>query len=311
MEKHNDSLVSIVLCFFNEERFLAEAVNSILLQDYPHWELILVDDGSSDGSVTIAKKYAADYPGKILYTNHQRHANKGLSASRNAGIKKSRGVFIAFIDADDVWLPQKLSFQLNIFKHHPEVSVLVEASLYWNSWTISDRPDVIVPVGVKEGVYSPPYLMEALYPLGTGSAPCPSGIMIRSDVTERCLFEESFRDIYQMYEDQGFLSKVYLKEKIYVSAACNNKYRQRPASLVSSVQQNGQYHLVRSYYLQWLAVYLKYQSVPRHILVLLNKARAPYLKPFWYKVTTLYPKIVKGYTAKCLVKVGVLNYNKA
>lgn len=311
MKKKHDPLVSVILCFFNEEKFLAEAVNSVLQQDYAHWELILVDDGSSDKSVHIAKKYEADYPGKIFYLQHHLHRNKGLSASRNVGIEKAKGEFIALIDADDVWLPQKLNFQLNIFEDHPEVTVALEASLYWNSWTDSNRPDVVVPVGVKQGVYNPPFLMETLYPLGNGSAPCPCGIMIKRCVTERCLFEESFRGIYQMYEDQGFLAKVYLKEKVFVSSACNNKYRQRPASLVSSVQENGQYHVVRSYFLQWLAVYLKYQTTPRHIIVLLIKARDPYLKPFWYTVTTIYPRMLKGYAAKCLVKLGLLNYSKA
>ena len=308
MERKTTPLVSVVLCFYNEERFLQEAVQSVLDQDYNHWELILVDDGSSDGSVSIAKSYAENYPGKIFYLDHPGHQNKGLSASRNSGIRKAKGEFIAFIDADDVWLPHKLSFQLTIFRTHPEVTVLLEASLYWNSWMDNRKQDTVVSVGVPEGIYDPPTLMEELYPLGKGSAPCPCGIMIRHEVTQRCAFEESFRDIYQMYEDQAFLCKVYLKETVYVSSACNNKYRQRPSSLVSSVNQNGKYHIVRSYYLQWFAVYLKSQESSKRVRALLERARAPYLKPLWYKLTTLYPRRAKGYAAKYLVKLGVLSY---
>jgi glycosyltransferase involved in cell wall biosynthesis len=310
MRSQPQPLVTVVLCFYNEEKFLREAVNSVIAQDYKNWELILVDDGSTDSSVLMARNYAEQYT-QIHYLDHPRHANKGLSASRNAGIKKAKGEFIAFIDADDVWLPNKISHQLNIFRTYPQVTAILEASLYWNTWTKTDRQDVVVPVGVPEGVYEPPRLAEALYPLGKGSAPCPSGIMIRREVTTRCLFEETFRDEYQLYEDQGFLGKLYLSETIYVSSACNNKYRQRASSIVASVKGKGKYDLVRSYYLQWYSVYLKSQNAPKRIWSLLDKARAPYLKPLWYRMQVTYPRKAKDYAARCLVKMGLLSYSKS
>jgi glycosyltransferase involved in cell wall biosynthesis len=310
MSTQPNPFVSIVLCFYNEENFLRDAVNSVIAQEHKNWELILVDDGSTDRSVLIARNYAEQYP-QIHYIDHPRHINKGLSASRNAGIRKSKGEFIAFIDADDVWLPVKLSHQLGIFEKHSDATVILESSQYWNSWTTTDKPDVVVPVGVKEGIYDPPFLAEALYPLGTGAAPCPSGIMIRREVTTRCLFEETFRDEYQLYEDQGFLGKIYLNEKIFVSAACNNKYRLRPSSIMHTVKGKGKYDLVRSYYLQWYSVYLKSQKAPKRIWSLVDNARAPYLQPLWYKMKVLYPRQAKNYTARCLVRMGLLSYNKA
>lgn len=310
MKTVSNPLVSVVLCFYNEEKFIEESVQSILDQEYKNWELILVDDGSKDKSTAMAKRYAENYPDKIFYLDHKRHANRGLSASRNAGIRNAHGDFIAFIDADDVWLSNKISHQLEIFKSHPEVTVVLESSLYWNSWTNSSRPDVVVPVGAKEGIYDPPYLMETLYPLGSGSAPCPSGIMIKAEVTTRCLFEETFRDEYQLYEDQGFLCKVYLNETVFVSAACNNKYRIRPSSIMATVKGKGKYDIVRSYYLQWFSVYLKNQNAPRRIWALLERARAPYLQPLWYKLKFMYPRKAKAYAAKFLVKLGVISYSK-
>jgi glycosyltransferase involved in cell wall biosynthesis len=309
MNSEPKPLVSVVLCFFNEERFLREAVNSVIAQHYTNWELILVDDGSTDGSVRIAKAYAEQYP-QIHYIDHPRHVNRGLSASRNAGIRKSQGDFIAFIDADDIWLPNKISDQLNIFRKHSDVTVAMSAALYWNSWASTDKPDVAVQVGVAEGVYNPPELAEALYPLGKGSAPCPSTMMIKREVTTRYLFEETFRDEYQLYEDQGFLGKVYLHEKVFVSSSCLIKYRLRPTSIVASVTANGRYDLVRSYYLQWYAVYLKSQKAPKKIWSLLENARAPYLQPLWYKMQVTYPRQVKNYAARCMVKLGLLNYTK-
>lgn len=311
MNTQGSPVVSVVLCFYNEERFLDEAVHSVIAQDYPHWELILVDDGSSDRSTLKAKEYARKYYDKIVYVHHPGHCNEGLSASRNLGISRAKGEFIAFLDADDVWYENKLSAQLSIFEKNPEVTVLLEASQYWRSWSSENEKDVTVAVGVPEKVYDAPELMLKLYPLGTGAAPCPSGIMARRDVFERCEFEESFRGIFQMYEDQAFLCKVYLGEKIYVSHDCHNRYRQREASLVSSVYESGKYEMVRKYYLQWFRTYLKHKRVlNKRVWEVLNKAIMPYREPLRYQLTQIYPKAAKAIAARWLVKLGVLSYSK-
>ncbi|HEV7621281.1 MAG TPA: glycosyltransferase family 2 protein [Flavisolibacter sp.] len=116
---NQDPLVSVITPFYNEEKFLKEAIESVISQDYQHWELLLVDDGSNDASTEIAKSYAISNPGKIFYIEHPDHINKGLCASRNLALTKARGDFIALLDADDVWLKQKLSSQVQIFKQHP------------------------------------------------------------------------------------------------------------------------------------------------------------------------------------------------
>ena len=306
-----EPLVSVVLCFYNEQSFLREAIQSVFEQNYHHWELMLVDDGSSDEGTDIAKNYASRYPDKVFYLEHPYHQNKGLSASRNAGIKKCRGSYVAFLDADDVWLPEKLSSQIDIFRKHP-VTVILEASLYWNSWSDKKKADTVVPVGAPEGIYRAPQLMLGLYPLGKGAAPCPSGIMVQRAVLRRCVFEELFRGIFQMYEDQAFLCKVYLKESVYVSAACHNKYRQRAASLVSAVHDSGNYHKVRSYYLYWFRDYLRgqpfrYRSVER----LLRKAQMPYREPLLYKLSVDLPQQARKMLIRVLIRVGILNYSKS
>lgn len=312
MKNSDNPLVSVVLCFYNEKLFIEEAIRSVLSQNYEHWELILVDDGSSDESVSLAKKYAKLFPDKIIYLEHPFHQNKGLSASRNAGIKICRGTFIAFIDADDVWLQDKLQYQLNIFKTNPGVTVALEASLYWNSWNDANKPDQVIEVGAKEGIYNAPQLMLNLYPLGKGAAPCPSGIMVHRAVLKRCVFEELFRGMYQMYEDQAFLCKVYLKEVVYVSAACHNKYRQRSASLVSSVHETGNYHKVRSYYLYWFKEYLESQPYSyKNVRKSLRKAQMPYREPLLYKIMVESPKLARKILIRILIRVGLLNYSKS
>src|SRR2546427_10186945 len=99
----NQPLVSVVIIFWNAERFLQEAFASVFAQTYPTWELLLVDDGSSDESTAIAQRYVEHHPGQVRYLEHPGHANRGMSASRNVGIRHARGPYIAFLDADDVW----------------------------------------------------------------------------------------------------------------------------------------------------------------------------------------------------------------
>lgn len=312
MKIKSNQLVSVVLCFYNEERFIEEAVASVLAQDHTEWELFLVDDGSSDKSTSIAKALASQHEGKIFYLEHEGHANKGLSASRNLGISHVTGAYVAFIDADDVWLPAKTTHQLSIFNQNPEVTLILEASLYWYSWNDPNNFDVAIPIGIaQDKIYHPPQLMLNLYPLGKGAAPCPSGIMARKNVLEKNQFEESFRTIYQMYEDQGFLCKMYLHETIFVSSACNNKYRQRPASLVSAVHDSGKYDIVRRFYLEWFQKYLldKKINYPQ-VNQALKNALMPFHNPLRYKFTIHFPKRIKGRIAGLLVKMGLLNYKK-
>ncbi len=311
MKMHDNPLVSVVLCFYNEEKFIEEAIGSVLAQDYTNWELILVDDGSSDASSDIAREYARKYYNKIFAIHHPGHCNEGLSASRNLGIARCKGDFVAFIDADDVWHADKLSAQLKLFAKHPKATVLLEASEYWRSWSSPNEKDVIVTVGAPEGLYEAPELMLQLYPLGSGAAPCPSGIMVKREVLDRCEFEESFRGIFQMYEDQAFLCKVYLNEKVLVSHSCHNRYRQRVSSLVSSVYETGKYDMVRKYYLQWFRTYLKHKRIAnKNVWSVLKKAVMPYSEPLRYQMTHIYPKVIKAIAARWLVRLGVLSYSK-
>src|SRR5215217_1967355 len=141
-------LVSVIIPFFNEERFLEETIQSVLHQTYPYWEILLIDDGSSDNSTALAKNNASRYPDKIFYVEHEGHVNKGLSATRNAGIAKARGELVALLDADDIWLPEKLQKQVAIFQQNPQIAMACESSFYWSSWYTDLYPEAEKPVGV-------------------------------------------------------------------------------------------------------------------------------------------------------------------
>lgn len=298
-------LISIITCFLNEQKFLEETIESVLGQEYTNWELLLIDDGSTDNSTQIAQDYAGRHPGKIYYFDHEGHGNIGLSGSRNSGIRRAKGDLVAFLDADDVWLPQKLGQQLSIMQAHPKVAMVCEASKYWYSWDDPakvKKKDRVVEVGygLPEGVYEAPELMIQLYPLGNTGAPCPSGLMCRkAALLEVGCFESHFTGPYQMYEDQGFLSKIYAQHPVYLSRACNNLYRQRPGSLVQAVTESGKYHAVRQYFLEWLEKYLQEHGLQHpQVQKLLQKALRPYRQPLTYYLTDTLPAKVKKFVRK-------------
>jgi glycosyltransferase involved in cell wall biosynthesis len=247
--------VSVVICFLNEERFLAEAVESVVQQTFTDWELWLVDDGSTDASREIAKQFAQQNPGRIFYIDHADHRNLGLSASRNVGIRSARGRYVAFLDADDAWFPRKLGDQAALLDRHPDAAMVIGASKYWQSWSgESEEVDVVTPIGAEhDTVVAPPQLMTRLYPLGEGACPPPSDIMVRREVLEAVGgFEASFRGPLMLYEDQAFLSKIYRSFPVYVASACWDLYRLRPDSIVATAHAGSGYWEVRLHFLTWL-----------------------------------------------------------
>jgi glycosyltransferase involved in cell wall biosynthesis len=279
-------LVSVILCFLNEEKLLSEAIESVISQSYMNWELILVDDGSTDRSKDITQLYINSNPGKVNYTDHENHANRGLSISRNHGIAISNGDLIAFIDADDVWLTDKLKIQVNLMLANPKAAMLCEASLYWHyPWSNNPDPKEIIQIGKKrDRLFAPLELIGDLYPLADGDAPCPSGIIIWRDILlKHGGFEPSFTFLY---EDQAFLYKIYLNEYIYISSCCNNLYRQ---------QENKKYQdydNIRKYFLDWLEKYIRQNNIQdKKLDKLLKKALASYQPPRKYTLKYFYHRI--------------------
>lgn len=102
-------LVSIIMPLYNAESFLNESVGSILSQTYDNWELIVIEDCSSDGSLSLARDFEKQ-DGRITVYRNKR--NLGAAKSRNEGLKFVSGDYVAFIDADDAWFPEKLERQL-------------------------------------------------------------------------------------------------------------------------------------------------------------------------------------------------------
>ncbi len=115
-----DRLVSVVVPTYNRAYCICRAIDSVRQQTHSNWEILLVDDGSTDNTkAVIASTYAGDP--RIRYIYQQ---NAGVSAARNAGIRESKGDYVAFLDSDDTWKPWKLETQLECFRFFPEVGMV-------------------------------------------------------------------------------------------------------------------------------------------------------------------------------------------
>lgn len=286
--------VSVIMIFLNAERFIAEAIDSVLAQDYGDLELILVDDGSAAPCASLARSYAERFAPFIRYVQHEGGRNRGMSASRNLGLACAQGAFVAFLDADDVWAPSKLREQLAIMEAHPGVHMVCGAVRYWTSWEGGD--DRIIPTGhVQDRVVTPPDASLALYPLGSAAAPCPSDLLLRREAVAAVGgFEEHFTGANQMYEDQGFLAKLYIASPVYFSGRVWLSYRQHEASCVAEVTRDGRYHEVRRYFLDWFEGYLAAQptqSLP--VRRALRRARWQYTHPYLFRLLDLGGKFAK------------------
>jgi glycosyltransferase involved in cell wall biosynthesis len=282
---NNKPLVSIVIAFLNAQTFIQEAIESVLAQTYEYWELLLFDDGSTDEGSMIALKYSEQYPNRIHYLEHQDHQNRGVCASRNAAIRHSQGEYIAILDGDDVWLPHKLARQVEILNSYPEAGMVYGASHYFD--TADPSRNFVEKIGFEANkLFQPPELVTLCYPLGQAAAPCPSNVLLRRDTIERVGgFEESFRGIYQLYEDQAFLMKVYLTTPVFVADECWDKYRQHANSCMARTRE--QASAIRLYFLNWLGDYLSKRQIddPR-IWKLFQQALWPYQHPILSKTLT-------------------------
>ncbi|MDO8140583.1 MAG: glycosyltransferase [Candidatus Brocadiales bacterium] len=210
---NNLPLVSVILPTYNCAAFLPHSIGSILAQTYHSYEVIVVDDGSTD----ITREALHPFMQKIKYIRFE--YNKGLPTARNAGIQSAQGKYIAFIDADDLWLPDKLETDVGYFQQHPEVSMVFSKHI-----NIDDRGCVIdgnirkqLPYG---NIFIPLYMEQNFI--------ISSSVVVRKEVFETAgLFDERFFNCqdWDMWLRIAFHFKAVGINKTLV------KYRHNPHSL--------------------------------------------------------------------------------
>lgn len=252
----NKPQVSVVTIFLNGEKFIHEAVESVFAQTFNNWELLLVDDGSTDASTQIALRYAKQNPANILYLEHAGHKNRGQSASRNLGIRSAKGEYIAFLDVDDIWLPYKLEKQIYILQRHPEAGMVYGPAYIFHDNTNERNKDRVQDTGgVNEGLIYPPELFVKFI-VDFNITPCPSSTLIRSQVlSEIGGCDESACDAL---EDQCLWAKITLRYPVYFHNEVLFNYRRHNAAFgVQTLKRFSKYKLE---FAKWLYGYLKTQE---------------------------------------------------
>lgn len=173
--------ISFVLCVYNGEKYLKEAIDSVLRQDFENFELILVDDGSTDGTLAILQKYEEqDFRCRVFSG-----PNRGIIASRNLGIAHAGSDFIALMDADDICMPSRISTQLKYLLAHPECVA------------VGSKVQLIDPSGrpLKTLLFATHHLdIDGAHLSGHGGAIInPSALIRKEAIVEVGLYQEEFR----------------------------------------------------------------------------------------------------------------------
>ena len=147
-------LVSVVIPCYKQAHFLGEAIDSVLAQTHPHYEIIVVDDGSPDGIAEVARRYP-----DVRYI---RQENQGVAAARNTGLRHSRGTYVVFLDADDRLLSHHFETSLSVFRQRRELGLVCGdfrwfgAEGTWHKHSCSDQPDQYAAL-LRFGFIVPPH----------------------------------------------------------------------------------------------------------------------------------------------------------
>jgi len=257
--------VSVIMIFHNASRFMDEAVQSVLSQTYRDWELLLVDDGSSDDSTSLARHYADKYPGRIRYMDHPGHVNRGTGPSRNLGLLKARGRYATFLDADDIYLPERLARHAEALVANPRAKLIISKEIYWYQWSRESGSgrarcdEVIGPIADYGTLIDPPVLLRAALTRRGAAMPTPSSITFdRQLALDLGAIPERF---VSQYEDQALTAKLMLAAPAVVLEAPLVRYRQHPESLTHRLASSGEYRPGRPHaayfdYLRWLSEYV-------------------------------------------------------
>ena len=295
--KIKETLVSIIIPVFNAEKNLAECLGSAINQTWGNTEIILVDDGSSDSSLSIAKRYADGE--KIIVIAQQ---NKGASAARNAGLKVANGEYIQFLDADDLLSPDKIESQLNVLNGSVSGVALCRTvhffdgddpgkGLVTDEWFCADHDN---PTDFLLKLYAGEDEMS-----GFGGMIQPNAWLTPRAIIEKAGPWNEFR----CPDDDGeFFCRVILaSESVKFSDRGINYYRKYKSAGSLSAQKNAEAfeNIIESINLKY--GYLK-ERTNDPILDLV------FSRHYWWTGVAAYPRF-KGLSAYCTQKAIELGYN--
>lgn len=218
-----DPLVSIIMPAYNAEKYIAESIQSALAQTYKRWELLIVDDGSEDGTATIGRKFASA-DARIKYL---RRPNGGQGKARNTGLEKATGELVAFLDADDLWVPEKLALQVTAIRE-------TESDLVFSDGVVFDEhsePPTTIPFRTIRGRFAGSEMFKLL--LIENRLPILSVLVRRAALNAVNFFDEDRR--YQNCEDYELWLKLAQYGAVFYGMDANLvRYRRHPNSMTAS-----------------------------------------------------------------------------
>ena len=253
--------VSVVTPYRNSSEFLREAITSVQQQTFRDWELLLVDDGSTDSSREIAEEASRSDP-RIRSLERTSGSVPGAAAARNSGLAEITGDLVTFLDADDRLLPEKLATEVALMQRYPTAGLTCGGTLWWNpghrhrNWSDEIR-------SLSPGLHEPPLLVNLTILLQRDHVPCLCAIMVRREALPSYpAFEPAFR----LYEDQTFLTKMFAQNVCYVGRHITALYRQHSNATSALAYDSGDYrrlgqHDARTEFLAWARTYLENSAV--------------------------------------------------
>ena len=195
--QNNYPLISVIIPVYNGEKYISETLESVIAQTEKNWEIIAINDGSTDTSQTILENYLKKIPGRLQVISVE---NGGVSRARNIGVSAARGIYIAFLDQDDLWAPEKLQCQINMFFTNKSLGIA-----FTNESIIDQQGSIIREKALKFDKKNRGNIFDHLI--------FDNFIPISSVILEKKLFMAigGFDPQFSLAEDYDFLLKVTQK----------------------------------------------------------------------------------------------------
>jgi len=207
-------LVSVVIPTYNRARFISQSIESVEQQTFKNYEIIVVDDGSNDNTAELLQ---LRYGKKIVYIRKQ--DNQGLAAARNTGVEAARGKYIAFLDDDDQWLPEKLEMQVVLMQHNPSLGLA-----YCNAYLVNESNTLIKEIqGSKRGYIFDDMLTSNHF--GISSVLLQKKVFLETGLFDECLSALEDWDLWirvsKMYE-VDFVNRALVTYRMHSNNMSNN-----------------------------------------------------------------------------------------
>jgi len=241
-------MVSIIIPCFNSGKYLSECLESVLSQDYTDYEVIVVNDFSTDNTLEIACSYA-EKDARIKIIDNSESSESGASAARNRGFKNSKGEYVVFLDSDDIWLPTALKRLVNLIEKHNEAGWVIGNCIYFDNFRYNLDSYQYSKYDFEEGVYQKQE-MVLKFIRNFNQTPSQGAAIIKRIVVKKINgWENEFK---MNYTDQAFYFKILCETRTFVTYDYFLLYRNHEESASLKAIKRGEFQKNEKIFFQWL-----------------------------------------------------------